>query len=76
MDAEGDADQTIINGKQIPLQFAPTEPPGYDNSTVTFNQFGLTDTVTVIATSTETATPTTTITVVVEPTKKADCASW
>ena len=76
LSAEGAADQTVINGKQIPLAFAPTNPPGYDGSTFTSKQFGLTETITVVATSTVTVTPTTTITVVVQPTVQASCAYW
>ncbi|KAK1674893.1 hypothetical protein BDP55DRAFT_729137 [Colletotrichum godetiae] len=76
LSAEQAADQTIIDGKQIPLEFAPTNPSDYDGSTFTAKQFGLTETITVIATSTKTTTPTTTVTVVVEPTAKADCAYW
>ncbi|KAI8187925.1 Killer toxin subunits alpha/beta [Colletotrichum sp. SAR 10_75] len=74
LSAEQAADQTMIDGKQIPLEFAPTNPSDYDGSTFTAKQFGLTETITVIATSTKTTTPTTTVTVVVEPTAKADCA--
>lgn len=77
LSAEQAADQTMIDGKQIPLEFAPTNPSDYDDgSTFTAKQFGLTETITVIATSTKTTTPTTTVTVVVEPTAKADCAYW
>jgi chitinase len=76
LSAEGAADQTIINGKQIPLAFEPTNPPGYDGSSFTSKQFGLTDTLIVIATSTVTVTPTTTITVVVQLTVRASCAHW
>ncbi|KAK1855211.1 class V chitinase chi100 [Colletotrichum chrysophilum] len=76
LSAEQAADQTMIDGKQIPLEFAPTNPSDYDGSTFTAKQFGLTETITVIATSTKTTTPTTTVTVVVEPTAKADCAYW
>jgi chitinase len=70
------ADQTVIDGKQIPLAFAPTNPPGYDDSTFTSKQFGLTETVTIIVTSTPTVTSTTTTTVVVEPTLQAACGYW
>lgn len=66
----------MINGKQIPLEYVPTNPPGYDGSAFTLTQFGLTNTVTVIATATATATATKTTTVVVQPTLKANCASW
>ncbi|KAI8277403.1 hypothetical protein K4K60_006981 [Colletotrichum sp. SAR11_57] len=76
LSAEQAADQTMIDGKQIPLEFAPTNPSDYDGSTFTAKQFGLTETITVIATSTKTTTPTTAVTVVVEPTAKADCAYW
>lgn len=76
LSAEQAADQTMIDGDQVPLAFAPTNPSDYDGSTFTAKQFGLTETITVIATSTQTITPTTTVTVVVEPTAKADCAYW
>lgn len=58
----------MINGQQVPLAFAPTNPPGYDGSKFTLTQFGLTETVTVVATST--------VTVVVQPTVQASCAYW
>lgn len=76
LSAEGVADQTIINGKQIPLAFAPTNPAGYDGSTFTDKQFGLTETITVIKTSTVINTPTKTVTVVVPTTACANCAYW
>lgn len=76
LSAEKAADQTIIDGKQIPLAFAPTNPPGYDGSTFTAEQFGLTETITVVATSTVTVRPTKTSTVVVQPTVQANCAYW
>ncbi|KAL4898449.1 hypothetical protein BDV59DRAFT_197356 [Aspergillus ambiguus] len=68
------ADETKINGKQIPLAFEPTNPAGYDGSTFTMTQFGLTETLTVVQTATVTTHPTTTVTVVVQPTAQADCA--
>lgn len=74
--AERAADQTIIGGKQVPLAFAPTNGPGYDGSTFTAKQFGLTETITVIKTSTVTNTATKTTTVVVPPTATADCGYW
>jgi chitinase len=74
--AEQAADQTIIDGKQVPLAFAPTNAPDYDGSTFTAKQFGLTETITVIKTSTVTNTPTKTVTVVVPPTATADCGYW
>ncbi|OBT95608.2 hypothetical protein VE01_05878 [Pseudogymnoascus verrucosus] len=74
LSAEGVADQTIINGKQIPLAFAPTNPAGYDGSTFADKQFGLTETITVIKTSTVINTPTKTVTVVVPTTARANCA--
>ncbi len=76
MSLEEAPDQTMINGKQIPLAFAPTNPPGYDGSTFTSKQFGLTETITLIVTSTPTHTTTLTTTVAVPPTAKADCAYW
>ncbi|KAK2028158.1 hypothetical protein LX32DRAFT_407114 [Colletotrichum zoysiae] len=72
--AEQAADQTMIDGNQVPLVFAPTNPSDYNRSTFTAKQFGLTETITVVATSTKTITPTTTVTVVVKPTAKANCA--
>ncbi|RMZ84417.1 hypothetical protein DV738_g462, partial [Chaetothyriales sp. CBS 135597] len=69
-------DVTVINGQQIPIIFAPTNPPGYNGETFTETQFGLTETITVIQTSTTTNTPTKTVTVVVPPTARADCSYW
>lgn len=66
----------MINGKTVPLAFAPTNPAGYDGSKFTAKQFGLTETVTVVVTSTKTVTPTKTTTVVVKPTVRANCAYW
>ena len=77
LSVEQAADQTMINGQQVSLAFAPTNPPGYDGSKFTLTQFGLTETVTVVATSTVTVQPTTkTVTVVVQPTVQASCAYW
>jgi hypothetical protein len=76
LSVEAAADQTVINGQQIPLIFAPTNPPGYDASTFTETQFGLQETLTVIQTVTVTNTPTKTVTVVVPPSATADCAYW
>lgn len=76
LSVEQAAEETIINGQQIPLAFEPTNPAGYDGSTFTLTQFGLTDTLTVVKTSTVTIHPTTTVTVVVPPTAQADCAYW
>lgn len=70
------ADQTMVDGEQVPLAFAPTTPPDYDGSTFTEQQFGLTDTITAVQTKTVTVTPTTTVTVVVPPSAQADCAYW
>jgi hypothetical protein len=69
-------DVTMINGEQVPIIFAPTNPPDYDGSTFTKTQFGLQETLTVIQTVTVTNTPTTTVTVVVPPSATADCAYW
>ncbi|RDW81617.1 class V chitinase Chi100 [Aspergillus mulundensis] len=76
LSVEQAADQTVIDGEQIPLAFAPTNPAGYDGSTFTKTQFGLTETLTVIKTVTVTNTPTKTVTVVVPPTARADCGYW
>lgn len=70
------AGQTVINGQTIPLEYAPTNPPGYDGSTFTLTEFGLTETVKVKRTSTITVTPTRTTTIVVPPTAKASCDYW
>ncbi|KAL2811859.1 hypothetical protein BJX63DRAFT_443829 [Aspergillus granulosus] len=69
-------DVTMINGEQVPIIFAPTNPPDYDGSTFTKTQLGLQETLTVIQTVTVTNTPTTTVTVVVPPSATADCAYW
>lgn len=71
--AERAADQTIINGKQIPLQFAALNPPGYDDSTFTIEHFGSADPVTLLATTTIASVETTTKAVVVPPTAEARC---
>lgn len=68
LSVEQAADQTVIDGKQIPLAFAPTDTAGYNGATYTDHQFGLTETITVIKTMT--------VTVVVPPTARADCAYW
>ena len=76
LNAEAAADQVVINGRNVPLAFAPTNPPGYNTATFTSTQFGLTNTITIIATATATVTQTTTTTVVVQPTVQASCAHW
>ncbi|KAL4778141.1 hypothetical protein BJX76DRAFT_352835 [Aspergillus varians] len=70
------ADVTMIDGEQVPIIFAPTNPPGYDGSDFTLTQFGLQETLTVVETVTVTNTPTKTVTVVVPPSAMADCAYW
>ncbi len=73
---EDPADYATINGQQIPLEYAPSNPPGYDSSAFTEKSFGFSDTITLVATSTSTSTATLTTAVEVPPTAKADCSIW
>ena len=71
--AENAAGQTMIHGKQVPLQFAESNPPGYDDSTFTIKYFGFDDPVTLVATTTIESVQTTTKAVVVPTTAEARC---
>jgi hypothetical protein len=73
IDAEAAADMTQINGVDIPKEYWPTNPAGYDGSKFTLMQFGLAETITVISTVTKTARPTITKTVVVPKVASAKC---
>jgi hypothetical protein len=74
--ADAASDVTVVSGTTIPLEFWPTDPAGWDGSTLTITEFGLPDTATVVVTATTTAVDVTTVIVVVPPTATADCASW
>jgi chitinase len=73
MDAEAADDKTRIDGTDMPKEYWPTLPAGYDGSKFTLTQFGLSETVTVKKTTTTTSHSTTTKTVEVPKVASAKC---
>jgi hypothetical protein len=73
MDAEAADDKTRIDGTDIPKEYWPTNPAGYDGSKFTLTQFGLSETITVKKTTTTTSHSTTTKTVEVPKAASAKC---
>jgi hypothetical protein len=73
MDAEAADDKTRIDGTDIPKEYWPTNPAGYDGSKFTLTQFGLSETITVVKTTTTTSHSTTTKTVEVPKVASAKC---
>jgi hypothetical protein len=73
IEVEGAAEETQINGVDIPKEYWPTNPAGYDGSKFTLTQFGLSETITVKKTTTTTSHSTTTKTVEVPKVASAKC---
>lgn len=56
INADAAADRTQINGVDIPKDYWPTNPAGYDGSKFTLTQFGLSETITTTVQTTTTKT--------------------